>query len=209
MNGHQYSLDEITFLKEHITGLSHVDLTRMFNERFNLSLTVNQVTAACKNRKLNNGLNGCFPKGNVPFNKGLKGWQAGGKARETQFKKGQMPTKHRPVGSERVNVDGYVEIKVSEPKVWRSKHVVIWEAAHGPVPAGHAVIFGDGNRLNITLENLLLISRKELAVLNKRHLIGGSRELTEAGRLVANLSMKITARRKHERGKSQCSTTDN
>ena len=32
----------------------------------------------------------------------------------SRFKKGNVPKCHRPVGSERVNVDGYVEVKVAD-----------------------------------------------------------------------------------------------
>jgi hypothetical protein len=207
MGGWLFTPEEVAFLRDNRLGRTCSELALMFNVHFERDLSVRQIETACDNRGFRSGQDGRFRKGLVPFNKGMKGIQQGGK--DTQFKKGHVPVNHRPIGSERINVDGYVEIKVSEPKTWRAKHVVLWEAAHGPVPSGHAVVFGDGDRQNITLENLLLISRKELAVLNKRHLIGGSRELTEAGRLIANISMKITARRKHERSKSQCSTTDN
>lgn len=199
MYGHQYSPPEVEFLRKNLPGRSHQELTRMFNERFQSDLSVKQITAACKNRGYKNGLNGCFPKGNVPFNKGRKGWQAGGRSGETKFKPGAMPRNHRPVGSERVNVDGYTEVKIAEPKKWRAKHVIIWEAVHGPVPAGHAVIFGDGNRENVVLENLLLVSRRQLAVMNKKGLYGGSVELTKVGQSIAQLCMGITdkGKRKH------------
>ncbi len=32
------------------------------------------------------------------------------------FAKGNVPPNHRPVGSERISKDGYIEVKVAEPK---------------------------------------------------------------------------------------------
>lgn len=103
-----------------------------------------------------------FTKGIVPANKGKKmSPELYAKCSRTMFKKGQMPTKHREVGSERINVDGYVEVKVAEPNKWKLKHRVIWEAVHGPVPKGFNIQFRNGNRLDLRLENLYIISRAE------------------------------------------------
>lgn len=52
-----------------------------------------------------------FSKGHIPQNKGKRmSPEVYEKVKGTMFKKGQDPINHRPVGSERVNVDGYVEI---------------------------------------------------------------------------------------------------
>ena len=45
---------------------------------------------------------------------GKKGICADGCER-TWFKKGHIPANYRPVGSERVNADGYIEVKVADP----------------------------------------------------------------------------------------------
>ncbi|WP_083612210.1 HNH endonuclease [Paenibacillus sp. P32E] len=36
------------------------------------------------------------------------------------------------------------------------------------VPKGHAIIFGDGDRQNFDPNNLILITRGQLAIMNKR-----------------------------------------
>ena len=103
-----------------------------------------------------------FGKGHVPANKGKKlSPELRAMIAPTMFKKGDIPRNHREVGSERVNVDGYIEIKVAEPNVWKQKHRVIWEAAHGPIPKGHNIQFKDGNHLNVALDNLYCISRAD------------------------------------------------
>lgn len=197
MPKHCYTLAQIGFIIANLPGRSHAELTELFNRHFGTDLTVSQITAAAKNRGICNGRDTRIKPGNVPFNKGAKmGPDWGGK--DTRFKLGQAPTNYRPVGSERVNVDGYVEIKVADPRTWRSKHVVLWEAANGPIPKGHVLVFGDGNKLNLDLANLVLVSRRELAVMNKLGLIGGSAELTMTGKTIADIKMKI-----RERGKKK------
>ncbi len=138
-----------------------------------------------------------FKKGMTPWNKGKKGT---GGWKSTQFKNDNRPKNYKPVGTEQTNTDGYVEIKAADPRTWRAKHVILWEAAHGPVPKGHVVIFADGNQQNVTLENLLLISRRELAVMNKRGLIANSAELTKAGVMVADIYLKIGERKRKRKG---------
>ena len=74
-----------------------------------------------------------FKKGHVSHNKGKKmPAEVYARCAPTMFKKGNVTHNYKPVGSERVNVDGYVEVKVADPGKWRLKHRVIWEEAHGP-----------------------------------------------------------------------------
>jgi hypothetical protein len=90
-----------------------------------------------------------------------------------------------------VSKDGYIEIKVADPRKWRLKHNVIWEEVNGKVPKGHCLIFLDGNKQNIALENLQLITRKQLVRLNQNHLISDNPELTKTGLIIADIHSKI------------------
>ena len=103
-----------------------------------------------------------FPKGHTPVNKGKRvSPETYAKCQPTMFKKGQTPVNHRDVGSERVNVDGYIEIKVAEPNRWRLKHRVIWEQVNGAIPKGFNVQFKNHNPQDCRIENLYLISKAE------------------------------------------------
>ena len=103
-----------------------------------------------------------FKKGSVPPNKGKKmSPEVYEKVKETMFKKGNSPVNHREVGSERINVDGYIEIKVAEPNVWRLKHRIIWEQHNGVIPAGYNVQFKNRNTQDCRIENLYIISKAE------------------------------------------------
>lgn len=123
---------------------------------------------ACRLRRGDNvGAASRYKPGRVPENKGLRrpGW-APGRMADNQFKPGQLTHNHVPIGFERVNADGYRDRKVAEPRTWKSVHVLLWEEANGPVPAGYAVIFKDGDKANIVLENLECISRRDLMLRN-------------------------------------------
>jgi hypothetical protein len=73
---------------------------------------------------------------------------------------------------------------------------MIWEATNGKVPKGYIVIFADGNKLNLSLDNLRLISRKEHAVMNHLGLRSINAGLTDAGKLVADIKMAIANRKR-------------
>jgi len=144
-----------------------------------------------------------FPPGHVPANKGLRrpGWYAGN-MRATQFKKGQRGCKYLPIGTEIFRSDGYLYRKLTDtgypPRDWKQVHRLIWEQYHGPIPAGYHVRFIDDNRKNVALLNLCLVSRQDLAALNRmwnRY----PRELCEVIQLRGALNRRINRRLKHEK----------
>jgi HNH endonuclease len=123
---------------------------------------------ACRLRRGDNvGAAYRFRPGHVPANKGLRrpGW-APGRMKETQFKRGQPNHNIMPLGSERT-IDGYLYRKVAEVMYvpytvnWKPVHILLWESRHGPVPAGHVVAFRDGDKANIRLSNLVLMTRAD------------------------------------------------
>ncbi len=195
---HHFTQEEFKFIDDQIEGRSSAEITALFNEHFGSDLRATQIRAFIKNNGLESGLDCRFQPGLTPWNTGMKGVvYPGGVA--TQFKKGHRPANWMPIGSERVNADGYLDVKVADGKKqhnWKGKHVLIWEDANGPVPEGHAVIFGDSNKMNVVLENLILVSRAQLVRLNKFNLIQGSAELTKTGVLIADIHNKIGERRR-------------
>lgn len=76
---------------------------------------------------------------------------------------------------------------------------MIWEEINGPVPDGHVIIFGDSDKQNFDIHNLLLISRKQLVRMNQNHLITDNVELTKTGIILADLYSKIGERKKKKR----------
>ena len=197
---HKWSPEEREYLSEIVSGRSYQTVTDLLNERFGLSLGLNAVSAAIKRYGLTNGRDCKFQKGHESHNKGVKGVSYPGMER-TQFRKGHVPHNYRPVGSERVNREGCLEVKVADPKTWKMKHVLIWEKNHGKVPKGCVVIFADENKSNLEPDNLRLITRKQLATMNRFGLFSTSKELTETGILVADLRAATSAAKKKKKEK--------
>jgi hypothetical protein len=136
--------------------------------------------------------------GLVPWNKG-KPYQPRGRSLVTQFKPGQMPHTWRPVGTRRVTKEGYVEEKVADTGDTGADYVpvhhLVWTAAgNPPVPKGHALVFRDGDNRNFALENLELITRRELMARNSVHNYGP--EMSRVVQLRGVISRKLNQHRR-------------
>lgn len=106
-----------------------------------------------------------YKKGNVPVNAGKKiedymSPEAIENCKATQFKKGLIPHNAKYDGYERINVYGYIEVRVSSKK-FVQKHRLVWEQHNGKIPAGTNIQFRDGNRQNCAIENLYAITRSD------------------------------------------------
>lgn len=190
MYGHRYTTEEKEFFRSYIPGHTYKEIQEAFRKRFGWGITINQVKGYMANHKINNGLTGRFPKGHTPYNKGRKGICADG-CEKGWFRKGGIPKKHRPVGSERITKDGYIEIKVEEPNKWRLKHRVIWENAFGFIPKGKCILFLNGDKTDVRIENLMLIDRKVNARMNQSGLRFDDPDSTKAAVTVAKLLSAI------------------
>lgn len=148
----------------------------------------------------NEGVRFRFKPGLTPWNAGKKGWQAGGRSAETQFKKGQIlgaaAQKRRPIGSTYADKDGRTLVKVSETgnrrRDWQYTHVMEWEAANGPVPKGHVVT-----------SDFQCLSRSELMGRNTFHRYPADLKL--AMLLTRKLERKIRDAEEQNGGPSQSS----
>ncbi len=142
-----------------------------------------------------------FPKGHVPFNKGMKGVCYEG-CKQTQFKKGQKSHTWTPIGTERLSKEGYLQRKMTDTGVTRRDYVavhhLIWKEAGRDIPEGYALSFKDGNKTNITLENLELVSRADLMKRNTYH--NYPKEIAQLIQLRGAVQRQINKRSKqHER----------
>lgn len=142
------------------------------------------------------GASSRFSAGLKPWNKGLKGIAMGGHG--ARFQVGNRPHNWREIGSEEWRGDGHLYRKITDdgpPHTHcRPVYLLLWEAEHGPVPRGHAVIFRDGNYRNISLDNLELVSRRDLMRRNSIHRYPA--ELKEVMRLKGRVVRIINQREK-------------
>ena len=186
---HKWSDEEKEYLSEITPGRHYKEILEMMNDKFEYQFTYEQVKSAIIRFNLKTGFNGRFEKGHVPAIKGTKGIM---KPNKTSFKKGNVNWAKKPIGSERVSVDGYTEIKVAGSKRWRLKHRVMYEKYHNVVlNPKQLVIFADGDKSNMSKENLLLVDNNQLLILNQNGLINENRELTKTGLNIANIIIKL------------------
>ncbi|MCL2225091.1 MAG: HNH endonuclease [Defluviitaleaceae bacterium] len=175
-NSQPYSGEEINFLRENAAGMNYSDLAEMFNERFGTNKTALQLGELCRQKGFSNGLDSRF-KENHAVNLGRKRADAA------------------PDGTETITAEGYVVIK--HDGMWRYKHIFLWEQAHGkPVPTGHHVVFGDGNKRNFDLANLFCITATQNAIRTRNRLHGTTPELAAMGIAMAKLYSQINDRKK-------------
>ncbi len=160
--------------------------------------------SACRLRRGDNvGAPFRFTKGHAPANKGTRrpGW-APGRMKETQFRKGALAgaaqAKWVPIGTEVVDDEGYLKRKVTDRRDvpsrfnWTFVHRLVWEQAHGAVPPGFALVFRNGDRADIRLDNLELITRRDLMRRNSVHNL--PKPLKQAVQLLGALNRQIRKR---------------
>lgn len=142
-----------------------------------------------------------FKPGQTSWNAG-KRYMPGGNVARGWFKPGRPAHEarnYRPIGTHRINDEGYLERKVTDDRSiaparrWVGVHRLVWEAAHGPVPPGHAVVFLPGRRTTelerITLDAIELVTRAELMKRNTLHRLPP--EVVDLCRLRGRLRAKI------------------
>ena len=186
---HRWTKEEKEYLSEITPGRHYKEILEMMNDKFEYQFTYEQVKSAIIRFNLKTGFNGRFEKGHVPANKGTKGIM---KPNKTSFKKGNVNWNKKTIGSERVSVDGYTEIKVADPDKWRLKHRVMYEKYHNvELNPKQLVIFADRDKSNMSKENLLLVDKNQLLILNQNGLINENRELTKTGLNIANIIIKL------------------
>jgi hypothetical protein len=202
---HHYTSDQVEYLRKQYPKCSVPLLTVAFNQTFGTALSEGRIRATLRRYRIQSGRTGRFEKGQTSWNLGMKGYMG---PNATSFKPGQLPHNHKPLGSERVDKYGYVEMSVPErnpytgfPTRYKYKHVWIWEQAHGPKPKGHAIIFVDGNRRNFEPDNLLLVTRSELLSLNLHGYKDSPDEVKQSVMALAKLEAKAGVRTRPARGR--------
>ncbi len=160
--------EHVAFLKEiNVWGITYKELTDLFNNKFETSRSVRQIYRVCSYRNLILGR----VDAHIP-----------------------LDDKSHAIGTERKVRSDYVLVKTAHPQMWRLKHHVVWETAHGPIPDGHVIIFVDGNRYNFALDNLILASKQEVMIMNAKKLFKNHAGLTLAGLQIARVYLAMRER---------------
>ena len=190
----EYTQVELDWLSANRT-LPIGEYTKQFSAKFQRNDVSKANLNALRNRKgWKTGRTGQFENGHKPRNTGTKGLMNPNK---TSFKKGRATQNRRPLYSERITYDGYIEIKVPERNPhtghatrFKLKHRWMWEQVNGPVPKGHVLRFKDEDKTNCELRNLELMPRGVIAILNKRGFSAMPAEIKPSAKLIAQIDHK-------------------
>lgn len=129
-NYHRYTKENKDWLRDNIKGTSYKELTKQFNDKFESDVSIYSIRVICSKNKLRNGNNTRFKKDDKPFN----------------FMNVGTVTKE----------DGYYKFKKND-KEWVYMHRFIYEFFKGKVPDGYEVVFIDGDRSNLSIDNLVAL----------------------------------------------------
>ena len=162
-----YTPEHLNWLRDNYPRMSMRELTEDFNMIFEQQITAATLHSVCKRFGIQCGRSGQFKRGAIPWNTGTKGVVV---ANSGTFRQGHRPGNWLSIGAERINGDGYRDRKLTDTGVgrvdWVPVHRIVWQEANGLLPSDRVVIFIDGDKTNITLDNLQDVSRGELGVLN-------------------------------------------
>lgn len=168
-----YSAAELAWIKAH-GSMPRREAHALFCETFHRNdINLDHFKSLCTRNGWTTGRTGFFPKGQAPPNKG-KTMPYNVNVAKTQFKKGHRGgiaiQVYKPIGTERLSKEGYVERKIHDglplQSRWRAVHLINWERQHGPIPKGYCLKSIDGNKSNADLSNWKLIPRAMLPFLN-------------------------------------------
>lgn len=179
----KYTPEQKQFIIDNIKGTKYRVLADMLNNKFGTNKTGHQLKHYCRRHGLKNDVT----------------------SESGQFKKGHSITNNteKPIGSERINQEGQLMIKVSNDaeayngyKNWKMKKVVIWESYHGTKPNDYTVLNLDGDKMNCDISNLILIEKSENRRLYKLGYVFNDPQLTLSALYYIRLGRQ---RRKRER----------
>lgn len=202
MKSRVFNQEEISFILENYKKITKNKLVEELNLKFNKQFTFNQIQRFYATNKLRSGISSKFTKNNKPWNKGTKGIM---KANKTSYKKGQSSHNTLPIGTESETVDGYLLVKVSHEGAkydqWKLKHKILWEKERGQIPEDYCLIFLDGNRKNIEIENLMKVEKNDVLTMNRERLFSAYPELTWVGVTLARLKREVREYERNDRNK--------
>jgi hypothetical protein len=102
----------------------------------------------------------------------------------------------KPIGHERIATNGYLERRVTQTgdtlRDYRPVHHLVWQGAGNTLAEGQALVFKDGDKTNVSLDNLEAISRTELLQRNSVHRYGP--EIAQLYQLQGAITRQINLR---------------
>lgn len=206
--GRKFTAEQEEWLVAH-NHMSASEMSKGINDEFSLSTSPDEIKGWRARTKNPRPTPSRFQKGHTPFSKGKK-WdeymspESQARSRMTTFKKGDTPHNTQPLGSISIMV-GYWVMKVShtgnQHQKWKFLHRLLWEKENGPIPKGMNVVFRNGDRNDIRMENLMLMDRKEMA--RYTPVDDSEPEMQRFSEIVARVAAKVAEKMKGEEDEKQ------
>ena len=206
--GRKFTAEQEEWLVAH-NHMSASEMSKGINDEFSLSTSPDEIKGWRARTKNPRPTPSRFQKGHTPFSKGKK-WdeymspESQARSRMTTFKKGDTPHNTQPLGSISIMV-GYWVMKVShtgnQHQKWKFLHRLLWEKEKGPIPKGMNVVFRNGDRNDIRMENLMLMDRKEMA--RYTPMDDSEPEMQRFSEIVARVAAKVAEKMKGEENEKQ------
>ncbi len=193
---------EMKYLRKIANGKSRKEITELINKKFNKNLLLSQVVTIMETNKIHNNVDTKFKKGivnypEVAFKKGVRSNPAG------EFKKGVSNHSKYKIGDEIVRKNGEVYVKVTDYagrnngiKMYELKKNIVWKNHHGEIKKGYFVMHLDNDKSNNNIDNLILVSQKELVRLNSEFTLDKDKEKNLTKIAAAKLKAKIGSLKK-------------
>ena len=174
---HNWTDTEVNYLREVAKGSRVNDICKLMTNKFNYEFSYCQIRSAMSRYNIANEMKGKKPSGYEPWNKGIK-----------------VGNSHLPgvksAGTEVVSKNGFIKIKLENPSRWEYKHRYIYEQKHGKLDKNELLVFLDGDKKNLSLDNLVKVQKGLYTIMIKHKLLYNDPELTKVGIRVAEMILK-------------------
>lgn len=202
------------FIRDNSWNVGSKKMAEMVEEKFGYHFSPVGMKQFRQRHGIKSGCKGWYQKGHPPGTKGKTieeickfDEEKLERVKSTQFKTGNRPSNELPVGALSINKDGYVlrkkQMEGGTWDRWEFLHRAVWVEHNGPVPEGMNVTFKDGNKLNCDINNLILMTRGELANMNKKGYFSEDPERTVAALNLVRLKKAAASKQKERRKKRE------
>lgn len=176
------------FIYKNYKGISSKKLTDMFNAEFGTDRTPESINAFKGHRKLRSGYYASrFKAGIKPWNTGTKGATHANSGSFKSFPIGQI------YESENKKL-------IKTAKGWQQYSRYMYEKYHScKLTSNERINFLDNDRTNFSKENLIKVTKQEVARINHDGYIFDDPELNKAGINIVRLKMKVREKNANDR----------
>jgi len=192
------------FIINNYQGRFTRDLTELVNHKFGTDINEKYMKSYKSRFKLWSGVRTQWGNGQTNVYKPQKGF-IHPNAVATQFKKGGKPRNTLPIGTEIKRDDGLIWVKLNDlpgrhdlAGRWKQRARIVWEEVYGQLIKNQIVLHLDGDSTNDNIENLAVVTRSQLAVINRNHFICEDPNITKLGIQLAEVSSILYKKRRNK-----------